>query len=63
MQAYLTMKFDFTDEDLERIKDAQYTLRDLRDALSKTGIENETKDKLNAAIYILSDIVLGKEIT
>ena len=63
MQAYLTVRFDITPEDLDSIKDAQFTLRELRDALAKTGIENETKDKLQAAIDILTDIVLGKEIT
>lgn len=62
MQAYLSVRFQLTDGDIQKIKSARETLCELRDAITKTGESTEAKENLQVAIGLLTDIVNGREI-
>lgn len=62
MQAYLSIRFQLTDGDIQKIESARDTLCDLRDAITKTGESSDAREKLQDAIALLTDIISGKEI-
>lgn len=62
MQAYLSIRFQLTDGDIQKIESARDTLCDLRDAISKTGDCIDATEKLQQTVDLLTDIVMGKEI-
>lgn len=62
MDAYLTVKFQLDTDEVKELQQTQQSLAKLVDAISKTGMGTETKETLQKAINILTDIVVGKDL-
>lgn len=62
MTANITIKFDLDSHDLLRMQNAQEVLIDIRDAIAKTGLAEESRELLQDTIDLLTDIGMGQSI-
>lgn len=62
MDAYLSVRFSLSTDEVKELQQTQQSLAKLVDAISKTGMGTETKETLQKTIDLLTDIVIGKDL-
>ena len=62
MDAYLSVRFSLSTDEVKELQQTQQSLAKLVDAITKTGMGTETKETLQKTIDLLTDIVIGKDL-